>query len=163
MVDWSIIKASRSSQEPHQLLDTFSALARTLRAAAAQSYAAFEVGSAQARFLRHIGDHSGASQADLARATATDPTLTGRVLETLIARGWVRRRRSDQDRRQYLLELSASGKRARARVEEGRRQIARRMVAALDDDDVEAFQRIAGKLRAAFEGERGAPGGPARR
>ena len=78
------------------------------------------MGSTQARFLRHIGDHSRSSQADLARATASDPTLTGRVLQSLIARGWVVRRRSDEDRRQYLLELSASGRRARARVEAAR-------------------------------------------
>jgi DNA-binding MarR family transcriptional regulator len=135
-----------------ELLDSFSAVARSLRAAAAQTYATFEVGSAQAKLLRHIGGGSGTSQADLARATGSDPTLTGRVLETLIARGWVRRKRSEEDRRRYVLELSAAGTRARARVEGARRQIARRMAAALDETDIEDFERIARKLRAAFEG-----------
>jgi DNA-binding MarR family transcriptional regulator len=134
-----------------EVLDSFSAVARSLRAAAAQTYATFGVGSAQAKLLRHIGGGSGTSQADLARATGSDPTLTGRVLGTLIARGWVRRRRSEDDRRQYALELSAAGKRARARVEAARRQIARRMVAALDQTDIRDFERIARKLRAAFE------------
>jgi DNA-binding MarR family transcriptional regulator len=133
-----------------EVLDSFSAVARSLRAAAARTYATFEVGSAQAKVLRHIG--GGTSQADLARATGSDPTLTGRVLGTLIARGWVRRRRSEDDRRQYVLELSAAGKRARARVEAARQQIARRMVAALDQTDIQDFERIARKLRAAFEG-----------
>jgi hypothetical protein len=47
------------------------------------------------------------SQADLARATDTDPRLTGRALETLLLRGWVRRKRSKEDRREYILELGA--------------------------------------------------------
>jgi len=133
------------------VLDALSAMTRSLRAAAAQTYAAFEVGSTQARFLRHIGRSRDASQAELARATASDAALTGRVLEGLIARGWVRRRRSEDDRRQYRLALSASGERARARVEAARRQVARRLVAALSDADLDDFDRIARKVRAAFE------------
>ncbi|HEX4406620.1 MAG TPA: MarR family transcriptional regulator, partial [Polyangia bacterium] len=124
---------------PEEILDSFSAVTRRLRAAAAQTYATFEVGSAQAKLLRHIG--AGRSQADLARATGSDPTLTGRVLATLVARGWVRRKRSEDDRRQYLLELTVTGKRARARVEAARHQVARRMVAALDETDLRDFER----------------------
>jgi MarR family transcriptional regulator for hemolysin len=141
----------RPAAEPDRVLEIFSALARSVRAAAAQTYATFEVGSTQAKFLRHIGRESRLSQADLARATASDPTLTGRVLETLIDRGWVRRERSREDRRQYVLELSPSGRRACKRVEAARHQIGRRMRAALDDTDVQDFERIARKLRAAFE------------
>ncbi|HTA21766.1 MAG TPA: MarR family winged helix-turn-helix transcriptional regulator [Polyangia bacterium] len=141
-----------SRRAPEEVLDSFSAVARGLRAAAAQTYATFEVGSAQAKLLRHIGRESVSSQAELARLTGSDPTLTGRVLGTLIARGWVRRRRSEEDRRQYVLELTAAGRRARARVEAARQQVARRMVAALDQTDIRDFERIARKLRAAFEG-----------
>ena len=57
-----------------------------------------------------------------------------------------------EDRRQYVLELSPAGKRVARRVEEARLQIARRMVAALDDRDLADFERIARKLRTAFEG-----------
>jgi DNA-binding MarR family transcriptional regulator len=138
-------------REPHQLLDSLSALTRSLRAAAAQTYATFEVGSTQARFLRHLGAEGHASQADVARATGTDPTLTGRVLKTLIDRGWVRRTRSQADRRQYVLELSPAGQRARKKVEAARREVAQRMAATLDERDLADFERIARKIRAAFE------------
>lgn len=138
-------------REPLTLLEDFSALARALRAAAAQTYATFEVGSTQAKFLRHIGRHAPLSQADLARATVTDPTLTGRVLETLIERGWVRRKRSTEDRRQYVLELSAAGERARQQVEHARQQVAKRMLAALDERDLTDFARVSEKLLAVFE------------
>ena len=124
---------------------------RRLRVVAAQAYATFEVGSAQAKFLRYIGNNSRISQADLARATDTAPTLTGRAIEPLIERGWVRRKRSEVDRRQYILELTASGQRARERVEGAREVIIQQLASVLDDRDVADFDRIAKKILAAFE------------
>ncbi len=139
-------------REPHEVFELFTSVIRCLRSVAAQAYAAHDVGVAQAKFLRHIGQHSRISQADLARATFTAPTLTGRALETLVERGWVRRKRSEEDRRQYLLELTASGQRARERVEVSRGEIIQKLAAALDERDVEDFARIAKKILAAFEG-----------
>jgi DNA-binding MarR family transcriptional regulator len=138
-------------RDSHEFYESFSAVTRRIRSVAAQAYANFEVGSAQAKFLRHIGLHSRISQADLARATETAPTLTGRALETLVERGWVRRKRSEEDRRQYILELTAAGQRARERVDEARDGIIKRMAAALDERDVEDFDRIAKKILAEFE------------
>ena len=132
------------------VLDKLSALTRCVRSAATEAYASFEVGSTQAKLLRHI-DPRGVSQAELARMTVTDPALTGRALETLIERGWVKRTRSEEDRREYVLELTAAGERARKRVEQARVQIARKMASALDARDVADFDRIARKVLAAFE------------
>ena len=109
------------------------------------------LGTTQAKFLRTIGESGKMSQADLSRATDTHPALTGRALETLMERGWVRRKRNDEDRRQYLVELTASGQRVRARVVEARMAIAQRVVDSMDDKDLEDFDRIARKLRATFE------------
>jgi DNA-binding MarR family transcriptional regulator len=127
------------------------AVMKCIRTVAADAYAEIDVGSAQAKFLRHIGENSKISQADLARATSTAPTLTGRGLEPLIERGWVRRKRSEEDRRQYLLELTASGQRARERVLKARERIIAQIEAALDERDVKDFDRIAKKVLAAFE------------
>ncbi len=139
-------------REPYEFIDSFGALSRSLRSVAAQAYATLEMGATQAKILRHIGRNSRMSQADLARATQTDPGLLGRGLETLIERGWVRRRRSAEDRRQYILELTASGQRACKQVEEVRARFAARIAAVLDDRDVEDFQRVAGKILAALGG-----------
>lgn len=137
-------------RDPHEFIDTFGALSRCLRALAAEAYETIEVGSAQAKLLRHIGKHSRISQAELARATVTAPTLTGRALETLVERGWVRRKRSEEDRRQYVLELTASGQRTRERVEEARDGIVERVAKVLDAKDLEDFDRIVKKVLAAF-------------
>ncbi len=148
--------SSVARRDPDEFLESYRTLARCLRTVASEAYATFEVGSAQAKFLRYIGQHSRISQADLARATATDPTLTGRVLETLVERGWVRRTRSQEDRRQYVLELTASGQRARQKVEDARKRIAARMAEVLDERDLADFDRIVKKLLAALEGQESA-------
>jgi DNA-binding MarR family transcriptional regulator len=141
-----------SKRDAYEFYESFSAVMRSLRAAASQAYATFEVGSAQAKFLRYIGRNSRISQADLARATDTAPTLTGRALETLVERGWVRRKRSEEDRRQYILELTASGQRAREKVDEARQGILEQLAGVLDEKDVADFDRIAKKILAVFEG-----------
>ncbi len=141
-------------RDPGEFVETFAALARSLRMVVGQEYAGLDLGATQAKFLRHIGRHSAISQADLARATQTDPALTGRVLEALVDRGWVRRTRSKKDRRQYVLELSLPGQRMCRRVEAARRSAAERVVAVLEDRDLDAFERIVGKLVGAFPAPR---------
>jgi DNA-binding MarR family transcriptional regulator len=138
-------------RDPNEFIEKFGALKRCVTAVAAQAYATVELGSTQAKFLRHIGRGSRISQADLARATGTDPTLTGRVLQTLIERGLVRRQRSDEDRREYVLELGAAGRRVESRVEKLRAEFAARIVAALDERDLEDFDRITNKILAELD------------
>ena len=72
------------------------------------------------------------------------------ALEPLVERGWVRRKRSEEDRRQYVLELSAAGQRVRDRVEAAREGIIEQMATVLDKRDFEDFDRIAGKILAVF-------------
>ncbi len=142
-------------REPTEFIDKFVAVKRCLNVVAAQAYATVELGATQARFLRYIGKHSRISQAELARATEADPTLTGRVLQTLIDRELVRRQRSDEDRREYVLELTAAGRRACGRVVKLRDQLAARVVAALDERDLDDFDRLANKILAAFDAAAG--------
>lgn len=143
--------AGVSRRDPHAFIETFGSLQRRVRAVVAKEYATFDLGSAQAKLLRHIGRNSRISQADLARATDTAPALTGRALEPLMERGWVRRKRSEEDRREYLLELTASGQRMREKVEAARDVIVKRITAALTDDDLDAFDRVVAKILAALE------------
>ena len=133
-----------------EFIDRFGAVTRCLRALAGEAYAEFEVGTAQARLLRHIGSAGRISQADLARATQTAPTLTGRALTTLVKRGWVRRRRSEEDRREYVLELTTPGHDIRERVEGARDGLVGRVATVLEQKDYEDFERIAAKILGAF-------------
>ena len=136
-------------RDPTRFVEDLGALSRALRGLAAQSYAGVGLGSTQANLLLWIGDHPKRSQAELARATQTDPGLAGRALGTLLERGWVRRTRSEIDRRQYLLDLSASGRRLRERVERTRATMAEHVLRMLDDRDLEDFSRVTARVLAA--------------
>lgn len=83
---------------------------------------------------------------EVAVELASDPTLTSRVVEALISRGWVKKRRSTIDKRQFVLALSAAGVRFRVKVEAGRQALAAQLANVLDDRDFKDFDRIAGKL-----------------
>jgi DNA-binding MarR family transcriptional regulator len=121
---------------------------KLIRAEAGARYATLDIGTAQAKILRHLQD--GISQAELARITDTAPALLGRTIEPLIERAWIRRTRSEEDRRQYVLALTAAGKRARDRIEGLRGELIDELATALDERDRADFARIAAKLLAHF-------------
>ena len=127
-------------------------LRRQLTAVATEVYAGVGMARAQGKFLRHIAQRTRISQAELARATDTDPALTGRTVQAIIDAGLVRRTRSQEDRREYVLELTAAGRRAAARVEKARDELAVRIAGVLDERDREDFERIVRKLVGAFGG-----------
>jgi DNA-binding MarR family transcriptional regulator len=131
-------------------METFGALKRCVMAVATEIYGDVGMGSVQVRFLSHIAQHGRISQADLARATQTDPALTGRALQGMLERGVIRRERSKKDRREYLLELGPKGRESLAEVERARARLAQRLVRPLDDRDLADFERISRKLIAAF-------------
>jgi DNA-binding MarR family transcriptional regulator len=141
---------ARSKRDPLEFLETYASLKRTLTALAQDAYAQQEVGVLQAKCVRHIGVAGSISQAELARRTDSDPALTGRALATLIDRGWVKRERSEADRREYVLQLSPSGKRAQERIERARQEFAAKIVAVLDERDAEDFARITQKVLSAL-------------
>ncbi|HVV85374.1 MAG TPA: MarR family transcriptional regulator [Kofleriaceae bacterium] len=135
-----------SRRDPTEFIDTFGTVRRRLSALAAQKYATIELGPMQAKLLRHAGRRAPISQAELARVTDSDPALAGRVLGALLERGLVARRRSREDRREYVVELTAAGRRVCDRIEKLRAELAAELVGALDARDLDDFDRIAKKL-----------------
>jgi DNA-binding MarR family transcriptional regulator len=139
-------------REAGEFIDLFGLLKRRFLSVATQAYATAGMARMQGKLLRHIAHKGRGSQAELARATDTDPALTGRALHALLADGLVRRRRSDEDRREYVVELTAAGRRANDRVDKARMELAVRLAAVLDERDLADFERIVKKILAAFDG-----------
>ena len=135
-----------SRRDPTEFIDRFGTVRRRISALAAQAYATADLGPMQAKLIRHLGKHAPISQAELARITESDPALAGRVLAALIERGLIRRERSTVDRREYVLELTAAGRRVRDRIEKLRGDLAARIVGPLDARDLADFDRIAKKI-----------------
>jgi len=139
-----------SKPEATAFLDTFNTLRRALSAVAIRAYGTLDLGQTQVRIVKHLGEQRHVSQAALARAIDTDPALTGRVLLSLIERGLVCRERSEEDKREFLLSLTAEGQKLHRRVLRIREQLAERLLEPLDARDRADFARIAQKLTRAF-------------
>lgn len=133
-------------RDPLLFLESYVALKRRLDAVCAETYGASEFSAVQAKILRHVANQPGISQAELARATATDPALVGRALQPMLDLGWIERRRSDEDRREYVLSLTPAGRGPHKRACDVRASLAAKLVAYLDERDLEDFDRIVGKL-----------------
>mgnify|MGYP003694224003 CR=1 FL=1 len=72
-----------------------------------------EIGESPGRFatLTLIGRNSGISQTELSLANGRDKSSLTPVVEDLVRRGLVERKRMDNDRRTYCLNLTPAGKR----------------------------------------------------
>lgn len=130
--------------------ERFVEVLRCVRGISETAYADVGIGVTQAKILRVLGEKSPQSQAQLARATRMWPTLTGRTVEALIDHGWVRRKKSKEDRRQYVLELTAAGRRVCERVAIARKGVMASLASVLDEADARDFDRIATKILTAF-------------
>jgi DNA-binding MarR family transcriptional regulator len=115
--------------------------------------APLELSSTEARLLMYISERTGVSQTELARATGTDKALAGRVVQRLTVRGWLRRDRSSEDGRAYVVSISASGRKIATQLRAIGLEIVERLSKTLDDRDVEDFRRIAEKLVRAASAE----------
>jgi MarR family 2-MHQ and catechol resistance regulon transcriptional repressor len=141
---------------------------RTLRSLA-ECYHAFEAYSAaqvrkfgltppQFDIVATLGNTEGMSFKELGDKTLiTKGTLTG-VIDRLELRGMVRRMASKLDGRSTIVRLTKKGEDEFARIFPAHIAYLKGPFSALSDDDLERFDELAGKLRAAFASAGG--GGP---
>lgn len=94
-----------------------------LRTAQEATFAAFshlsrEIGEKPGRFatLTLIAENPGISQSALGHANGRDKSSMTPVLEDLVRRGLVERRRTEEDRRSYRLTLTAAGAKTLTRL-----------------------------------------------
>lgn len=89
--------------------------------------------------MGEIADHLG-----LVRGAVTP------IVDRLEDAGVVRRRRSETDRRAWLVELTDAGKEAFETDAEAYRQVAKEMLAPLSPEDQNALVEILGRMQAAI-------------
>lgn len=136
------------SIEVTDVLDALRELRRALSHAAAGAFAGTGVGPRQAVVMRELRHAGSASQADLARATATDPAAMMRAIDVLERRGWVLRSSCEDDRRRKLVSLTADGRRALGAVDEGYDALRAITNDGLSSAERRQFCAIAAKLTA---------------
>jgi DNA-binding MarR family transcriptional regulator len=132
--------------EGKEFLEIFARAKRSLGLVVWQAFAPLDVGPKQVTLMRELAKVDAISQADLARATMTDPAATSRAVQTLITLGWVRRTRNQNDGRELTVEMTATGRTASKKIEAAYSRAARQVTLPLDDRDLKDFRRITTKL-----------------
>lgn len=83
--------------------------------------------------------HPGCTMGQLAEATQqVSATVTG-IVDRLVERGWVRRRRAADDRRAVLVELTPDGHQILDRIHQAKREYVQRIWAHLSPEEREQF------------------------
>ncbi len=107
---------SASSAAPEdrsrEILNAFRRLVRILRVSERHCRRTIGISAAQTFVLQKLGDAPAASLNALAERTATDISSVSVVAAKLVRRGFVRRTRSEQDRRVVELEITDAGRAA---------------------------------------------------
>jgi DNA-binding MarR family transcriptional regulator len=129
-----------------RFMATFADTKRVVSLVVARSMAPLGLGRAQVALLRELGRTAPATQCALALATTLDPSAAARSLTVLSKRGWIRRRKGEQDRRESYVELTPRGRRFMARVEAAYTDIAKQLGRRLDERDLADLARICAKL-----------------
>jgi DNA-binding MarR family transcriptional regulator len=133
------------------VLHSFRVMRQALSRAAAAAFSETGVGPRQTQLLREIRRGKSVSQADLSRATSTDPAGLMRSLDALERRGWVKRVACEEDRRRKLVTLTAEGRSA-MRLLDARYESLRKLTnRALTLTEREQFSALAAKLAAVLE------------
>jgi len=119
-------------------------LRRALTRAAPAAFSG-ELTLRQGAVLRELREAS-ATQVSLARAIAVDPSFMVRMIDDLQARGLVRRKRSETDRRQVIVSITAAGSRALGPLDAAYGRLAEAVERELTAADRTAFLRITEKM-----------------
>ena len=103
---------------------------------------------AQWRALKAIRRREGLSQSELAEFLEMEPIAVGRVIDRLVAAGFVERRADPNDRRRWRLYLTVKAHGVTDDMEVIAAELRQEALAGIDDGDFDAFQRVLAQLRA---------------
>lgn len=92
-----------------EVLSLFGKVRRQLNLLATFKFKPLGFGPKQAALIRRLAEVNSTCAMDLARATQTDPAATGRVIDGLINKGWIKRTDDPNDRRRWNVTLTAKG------------------------------------------------------
>ena len=112
-----------------------------------------EIGESPGRFatLTLIARNPGISQTELSLANGRDKSSLTPVVEDLVRRGLVERKRMDNDRRAYSLNLTPGGKKVLTNMTRCARRHERNLDQLIGERDRKKFIRILKKIAAEIE------------
>lgn len=105
--------------------------------ASAEALAAFDINGRELAVLVVLAAEYPLSQLEAAGRLGVDRTTMVALIDDLEEKGLVARRRSPDDRRKNIVELTAEGQSCLRRAEERRQEVERRFLAPLGDAEAE--------------------------
>lgn len=75
-----------------------------------------------------------------------DKAQIARLIKEMIAKGWLEKHPSSEDKRRQILSLSASGKQLQQKISLLEQELENTILSGLSTQDVSDFQRITGKM-----------------
>ena len=110
------------------------------------------VTQAEAHILDHLATRGASTVGDLHRAFAHRRSTLTSVLDRLSDRGFITRDASADDRRTFVVDLTAGGRKAATRVHDGLLRVERQALRALAKRDVEGFDRVLAAIEQTLAG-----------
>lgn len=112
-----------------------------------------DIGESPGRFatLTLIARNPGISQTELSQANGRDKSSLTPVIEDLVRRGLIVRRRTNNDRRTYRLNLTPSGKKVLTMMTRCARRHERNLDSIIGERDRKRFIRILKKIAAEID------------
>jgi DNA-binding MarR family transcriptional regulator len=112
-----------------------------------------EIGESPGRFatLTIIARNPGISQTELSQAAGRDKSSLTPVVEDLVRRGLVERKRLSHDRRAYCLNMTAAGKKTLTMLTRCARRHERNLDSVIGSRDRKRFIQILKKIAAGIE------------
>jgi len=137
------------------LFDLIGVLARRRYQAAEHHFAALGLNHTEARLLTLLRDAGGAASQDaLSGQLFIDRSNAGRALKRLEQDGSIVRRKDDADKRAYVVEMTAKGRKASAEIAKLRKGIAQNFFGDLREKDARAISDLLTTALAVEGGER---------
>ncbi len=111
----------------------------------------YGVTTSQGEALLAFSDDSRASMNELSRSLGLANSTMTRMVEHLVARGFVRRTEDEQDRRIVRVALTTEGRKLQGSLKEARREIQRLILSEIREEERATVLEVLEKLNRASE------------
>jgi len=138
-----LVPTNRIEKLPTWLLSRAHARAQAIRL---EAFAAAGSSGYRSRLLASLADEGPASQAELGRRTAIDPSDVVAAVNELESGRFVTRQRDANDARRNVISLTAAGKKELARLDAVAADVQERFLAPLSENERRQFARMLAKL-----------------
>jgi len=98
------------------------------------------------RCLRVIASTPACTANCIVKNMGRDKAQIARLVKDMIAKGWVEKQASSEDKRSHILTLSDSGQKLQQKISVIEKDIEKTILKGLSEEEVAEFQRIAAKM-----------------